>query len=766
MKNLILLFFLGSNLLAGQSVNRAIFNQATFAKANGVLNYFYPIQYNLTPDINKLTLYGLYKVEKCPSDKILLSELEDIFKPLYPLVEFSNKPFLTPNNTNNDITKVKDSVALYWNHSGIRNGDYNSLYQNILYGSTNYAYTKGFGFGIPYQEGGVVWCYDGDLNKYSEYEIIVEAKFILSNGIASVGYNTSKMNDNQMPNLKRKYIDDLTWKKYSSTGKIDSVDKKIYFGIMLSGYSQVQVKNIELRVKTTSKDSTIVEFDFEKDINFQKIKDKNVHIVNDKFLSGKGNHAATIFTDSLQNIQCLSVHFDHSYRFKLNPKYYIPNSRIPDDYFTQKIGDSIYIRLPLVIKQHKNDFNQPMSQLKYYNNKLDSFSSNILSTEDKLVRKTAIVKTWNIFQHFYPYREYLDSGKWSNVLNTTLAASDLDQNASDHMKTLRQMLSYLNDGHVSVYKRDISATHALPIRWKIINDSLIITRVIDTTFHDLLGCQVTQIGEYNAIDYIQSIVPFTSASTISRKLLLSEYEALMGQHNQNVKIHYYNMDNKIDSVILPYSVPLSAYYSSTGMGTNSRSINDSIYYLNLGEMNHKKIKRNIKSITSHKVIICDLRQYPQFSHRFFGHFIPVKDTADSWMKIPQIHQPNYDKVSYDLQGFQIRKKKQFNNKIIALIDANTISYGESIAGILKHYSIATFIGENTAGTNGDMNIIDLPGGYLITFTGILVTLPDGTKLNGLGIEPNIFAKQKISDSISGIDTILQVAINYAMGVSH
>jgi C-terminal processing protease CtpA/Prc len=100
-----------------------------------------------------------------------------------------------------------------------------------------------------------------------------------------------------------------------------------------------------------------------------------------------------------------------------------------------------------------------------------------------------------------------------------------------------------------------------------------------------------------------------------------------------------------------------------------------------------------------------------------------------------------------LQGFQISKKKQFDNKIIALIDANTISYGESIAGILKHYSIATFIGENTAGTNGDMNIIDLPGGYLITFTGMLVTLPDGTKLNGLGIEPNIFAEQKIILSI-------------------
>jgi len=58
-----------------------------------------------------------------------------------------------------------------------------------------------------------------------------------------------------------------------------------------------------------------------------------------------------------------------------------------------------------------------------------------------------------------------------------------------------------------------------------------------------------------------------------------------------------------------------------------------------------------------------------------------------------------------------------------------------VLGIVEYYKLGELVGETTAGTNGNVNPIMLPGGYSVTWTGMRVLKQDGTQHHGIGIHP-------------------------------
>ena len=101
-------------------------------------------------------------------------------------------------------------------------------------------------------------------------------------------------------------------------------------------------------------------------------------------------------------------------------------------------------------------------------------------------------------------------------------------------------------------------------------------------------------------------------------------------------------------------------------------------------------------------------------------------------------------------------------KIFFLIDGQAISYAESYMSFIEHYKLATIIGQPTAGTNGNVNTITLPGGYSIRFTGMKVLKHDGSQHHGIGIIPNIYVEQTANGIKEGRDEILERAIDEAL----
>jgi hypothetical protein len=174
-----------------------------------------------------------------------------------------------------------------------------------------------------------------------------------------------------------------------------------------------------------------------------------------------------------------------------------------------------------------------------------------------------------------------------------------------------------------------------------------------------------------------------------------------------------------------------------------------------------QIENLMPKLLKAKAIICDLRGYPNRNDKFISYLLKEDDKTGDWLRIPQIIFPDFHQVTFNNRGWFLKKQKpHLTAKIVFIVDGRVMSYAESFMGYIEGYKLATIIGENTAGTNGNMNYFNLPGGYLVGYTGMKVVKHDGSTHHGVGIQPHIRVRRTIKGVREGRDEFLERAIQY------
>jgi C-terminal processing protease CtpA/Prc len=103
----------------------------------------------------------------------------------------------------------------------------------------------------------------------------------------------------------------------------------------------------------------------------------------------------------------------------------------------------------------------------------------------------------------------------------------------------------------------------------------------------------------------------------------------------------------------------------------------------------------------------------------------------------------------------------YKGKIVMLINELAQSQSEHTALFFAAATDVTFIGTPTAGANGDVTRMILPGNLIVGFSGHDVRHADGRQLQRLGVQPHI----KVAPTIRGLlienrDEILEAAIKF------
>jgi C-terminal processing protease CtpA/Prc len=105
---------------------------------------------------------------------------------------------------------------------------------------------------------------------------------------------------------------------------------------------------------------------------------------------------------------------------------------------------------------------------------------------------------------------------------------------------------------------------------------------------------------------------------------------------------------------------------------------------------------------------------------------------------------------------------KYTKPTVMLIDERAISQSEHTGLFFEAANDTKFIGTPTAGANGDVTRLTLPGGLIVGFTGHDVRHADGRQLQKVGLTPHVVVAPTIEGIRSGRDEVLEKAVQYLL----
>jgi C-terminal processing protease CtpA/Prc len=160
-----------------------------------------------------------------------------------------------------------------------------------------------------------------------------------------------------------------------------------------------------------------------------------------------------------------------------------------------------------------------------------------------------------------------------------------------------------------------------------------------------------------------------------------------------------------------------------------------------------------------------MRGYPRHvdTPRILAH---LSDSAlhSARFEIPVYTRPDRVGVTYLTGGWPVAPlAPRLRARVAFITGGGAISYAETTMGIVEAYRLGAIVGEPTAGTNGNINPITIPGGYNVIWTGMRVLKHDGSRHHGVGIVPTIPVHPTLKGVAEGRDELLERALQVVGG---
>jgi len=744
-------------------------NEAAFTKLYGYVRYFYPGDEAAAIDWDKFAIYGSKKVDACTTPNELKTTLISLFKPIAPSIQIGgdndnitfDRTLITPANLHGYKT-------IAWQHIGVgllrdRRSLYKSARTNrpVVYPAASPTF------------GSMSTIIDGAAYRGKTFKLTGKAKMADGEGTGHFWVRVDRADKKFgfFDNMDARPITTTDWGNFEIAGTIDTNADKINIGIFLQGAGEFWVDDFTFSINEDGKWVQV----YANNLNSAKTGVSSTANI----LSGNPNlkvlpapNPAYIYSVVQDNnapdqkwasIKSKSADDDIEAHTKYFPEY--PQV---GEYVNKSIGSGLKVVIPLALygddahtypAADSAKFGQLISDLKSI--KRDSINGNNLYT-----RLADIAISWNVFQHFFPYFDFAQTD-WQKDLKDALTDAHADKDGADFQKTLQKMTAKLKDGHIGVNWRASTNYYLPPLTWEWVQGKLVITHVLNNTVNLHQGDVVTTINGQDPGAYFDNAKQYISAATPGYLDYRVQRETLLGANGSTLSLTVIDSNNAKHDVTLNRDLSYMTYYNSLPRPDSIKTISNDVMYLNIGTIHMQTINAALPQLEKCKAIICDLRGYPNNTIPFIQYLMTIKDTVKDWMRVPHIIYPDQEKiVGYENYGWEIPTLgPHLKAKIIFITDGEDISYAESYMGFIEHYKLATIIGQPTAGTNGNVNFLQLPGGYSFNWTDMKVLKLDGSQHHGIGTKPDIYLTKTIKGVRENRDEFLDKAIEMVNGYS-
>jgi C-terminal processing protease CtpA/Prc len=420
------------------------------------------------------------------------------------------------------------------------------------------------------------------------------------------------------------------------------------------------------------------------------------------------------------------------------PKRPAEGEKMPEP-FVADLGGGVSVRVPLAVYADAEGTlpHREIPARKIYDR----------TAEDRATRLADVVIAWNIFQHFYPYFDVVKTD-WPGELSRALRSAATDNGPAEFTKTLQRLVAALHDGHGRVGgPREAPWTQpAITMDW--IDDQFIVTRVQKAAPEGIApGDRVLKIDGRPIAQAAEDERALISAATEGwmRSRLAGELSRCKADAKKmTLEIEPYAARGTSKTAELPCGQPK---FKDPETYTEPRpakiaELEPGIMYVDLDRVTDADWKEVQPQLEKAKGIIFDMRGYPgQPGIQALAHLTDNTIRSARW-NIPQPGMPDRLDFPFVESGWPVPPQKPYYSaKRVFLTDGRAISYAETVMGIVEAFKLGEIVGAPTAGTNGNVNPLRLPGGYTVSWTGMKVLKHDGSQHHGVGIRPTVPASR-------------------------
>ena len=377
-------------------------------------------------------------------------------------------------------------------------------------------------------------------------------------------------------------------------------------------------------------------------------------------------------------------------------------------------------------------------------------------------RVLAGVRAWAVLEYFFPYR-YL-APDWDHALRDALPKLEAASDREAYITAMRELGVRAGDGHVNVWSPVMGAKKRGPVPFeaRLVEGKLAVLKTIDKKL--AVGDVIETIDGKPVATALATHRATTSGSTADARAQRTAEYALIGDEGSTAKLGVRGRDNKLREVsVTRQQANFAALDGATKPAPHWKQLANQIGYVDLRQLTVPEVPKMFSDLAKSRAIVFDMRGYPKGTAWSIAPRVNTKHAKFG----AQFFQPL---VSYDSDASDQRIRflqpipplppgaPIYTGKIVVLIDDRAISQSEHTCLFLQETAGATFVGSPTAGANGDITTMRLPGALRLTFTGQEVRHVDGKQLQRVGIQPQIMARPTIAGIRGGKDEVLERAL--------
>jgi C-terminal processing protease CtpA/Prc len=394
-----------------------------------------------------------------------------------------------------------------------------------------------------------------------------------------------------------------------------------------------------------------------------------------------------------------------------------------------------------------------------------------MSYPDAGYRLLSLYRYWNMIHYFFPNRHLTDQ-KWDTVLEEYVPKF---LNAKDKLAyelAAVQVIGEVNDTHANLWggrdkTNELRGTRFAPFKAEFIENKLIVADYFNPEFSRLakvkIGDIITHVNGKIITSIVDSLKPYYPASNSAAMLRDMSIDLLRSPKN-TISLNYLSEGQKKQVNVPTYERNDLRMYHWYKVDTSQKCFKllaGNIGYITLANIKEADIPEIKKVFKDTKGIIVDIRNYPSTFVPFsLGSFFVTEPTP--FVKFT-VGNPNNPGEFTFLEGQKIISSNNYNNngykgKLVVLVNENSQSQAEYTAMAFRAVKNATIVGSTTAGADGNVSSITLPGGLKTMISGIGIYYPNGKETQRVGVIPDIVVKPTISGVKNGKDEVLERAI--------